>query len=88
MRGRHRRGIQHTIAEVLRRELLQQPPGARLASVDVLAARFGASPKTVLSALQALAREGLVVIRPRVGVFVAGQLPANSRSSTGKTSST
>ncbi|MDR7414887.1 MAG: winged helix-turn-helix domain-containing protein [Armatimonadota bacterium] len=86
MRGRHRRGIQEAIAEALRTEILRQPPGARLASVDVLAARFGASPKTVVAALQALAREGLVVIRPRVGVFVAGQA-ANSGISSSSTSS-
>jgi DNA-binding GntR family transcriptional regulator len=86
MRGRHRRGIQQAIAETLRAEILQQAPGARLASLEVLAARFGASPKTVATALQTLAREGLVVIRPRVGVFVADQA-ANSGSSSSSTSS-
>ncbi len=87
MRGRHRRGIQAVIVEALRAEILRQRPGARLEPVDVLAARFGASPKTVVAALQELARAGLVVIRPRVGVFVADQA-RNSRTSSSSSSST
>jgi len=90
-RKRQRGDAARVIVEVLRAEVCAKPPGTRLLPVGVLAARFGASLGTVLAALRELAREGWIVIRPRVGIFVADRSdgpestrPASSpRSGTG-----
>src|SRR6266699_5612982 len=49
-------------------------PGERL-NVDELAAKLGVSLTPVRSAIQQLATEGLVEIRPRSGTFVASLSP-------------
>lgn len=50
-------------------------PGDRLPSTREIGDEFDVDPRVVLAAYQALAEEGLVVLRPRSGVFVA---PATS----------
>lgn len=45
--------------------------GDRLPSVRELGAEFDADPRLVLAAYRALAREGVVEIRPRSGIYVA-----------------
>lgn len=71
VQGRRSGDATRAIVEALRAEVRTKPPGTRLLPVGVLAARFGASPGTVLTALRELTREGWIVIRPRVGIFVA-----------------
>ena len=46
-------------------------PGDRLPSTREIGSEFGADPRVVLAAYQTLAHDGLVVLRPRSGVFVA-----------------
>lgn len=56
-------------------------PGDRLPSTREIGSEFGADPRVVLAAYQTLADDGLVVLRPRSGVFVApvSSLPAADR---------
>ena len=46
-------------------------PGDRLPSTREIGGEFDVDPRVVLAAYQTLAQEGLVVLRPRSGVFVA-----------------
>jgi DNA-binding FadR family transcriptional regulator len=46
-------------------------PGAKLPSYRQLATDFGAARNTVMEAVQQLAREGLVTIRPQSGAVVS-----------------
>jgi DNA-binding transcriptional regulator YhcF (GntR family) len=46
-------------------------PGDRLPSTREIGSELGADPRVVLAAYQTLADDGLVVLRPRSGVFVA-----------------
>lgn len=46
-------------------------PGDRLPSTREIGSELGADPRVVLAAYQTLANDGLVVLRPRSGVFVA-----------------
>ena len=59
-----------TIAQELRREIVDLRAGARLPSTRSLTARFAASPVTVQQAVRMLVREGLVESRPGSGNFV------------------
>ncbi|HVS59341.1 MAG TPA: GntR family transcriptional regulator [Gemmatimonadaceae bacterium] len=52
-------------------------PGDRLPSTREIGSEFDVDPRVALAAYQALAEEGLVVLRPRSGVFVA---PASALS--------
>ncbi len=67
-----KRGIQERIAHQLRNRISRGElmPGAVL-SEGALAQEFGASRTPVREALKQLQAEGLIVIRPRVGTFVA-----------------
>jgi DNA-binding GntR family transcriptional regulator len=60
------------VAAILRRDILSGvlTPGTRLIEVD-LADRFGVSRGPIREALRELSRVGLVVDRPRQGVFVS-----------------
>src|SRR5690606_27507982 len=51
-------------------------PGDRLPSMRTYARRLGVSPHRVLAAYALLEREGLVLRRPRSGVFVAPAVAA------------
>jgi DNA-binding GntR family transcriptional regulator len=58
------------IADALRPEIAELPPGHRLASLRELADRFGVTPVTVGNALQMLIDEELIVSVPTRGYFV------------------
>jgi DNA-binding GntR family transcriptional regulator len=68
-----KRGTTEGVYDVLRRRILacEYPSGERLA-LDELAGEFQCSVSIVRSAIQLLANEGLVEIRPRSGSYVAG----------------
>lgn len=67
--------VSHSLSEqtrgIIRDDIvsLNLKPGSRL-TVDMLAERFGISRTPVRDALNALAKEGLVVVVPRVGYYV------------------
>ncbi len=65
------------VREALRSEIVsgRLRPGQRLPTHVELAARFGVSNVTVQHALNRLAAEGVVEIRPRAGSFVSGRPP-------------
>lgn len=65
--------LQKRIEHSLRTRALS--PGDRLPSTREIGNEFDVDPRVALAAYQALAQEGLVVLRPRSGVFVA---PASS----------
>jgi DNA-binding transcriptional regulator YhcF (GntR family) len=65
--------LQKRIEHSLRTRALS--PGDRLPSTREIGGEFDVDPRVVLAAYQTLAEEGLVVLRPRSGVFVA---PASS----------
>ncbi len=65
--------LQQRIEHSLRTRALA--PGDRLPSTRQIGGEFDVDPRVALAAYQALAQEGLVVLRPRSGVFVA---PAGS----------
>lgn len=67
-----RRGVQQGVAEQLRSRITRGElmPGSML-SEAALAQEFGASRTPIREALKQLQAEGLVIIRPRVGSFVA-----------------
>ncbi len=54
-------------------------PGDRLPSIREVGTEFDVDPRVALAAYQSLADEGLVVLRPRSGVFVAGAAPSDER---------
>ncbi|PZA07652.1 MULTISPECIES: PLP-dependent aminotransferase family protein [unclassified Meiothermus] len=60
-----------TLAQQLRENLRGLEPGTRLPAVRELVARYGVSPVTVHKALRQLAQQGLVVVRPGSGTYVA-----------------
>ncbi len=64
--------ITHQITDDLRRQITNGMlgPGALLPSEPELAQQYGVSRQTARTALQALEREGLVVVRPRRGRVV------------------
>ena len=66
------RQLWEDVAAILRRDILSGAlaPGTRLIEVD-LADRFGVSRGPIREALRELGRVGLVVDRPRQGVFVS-----------------
>lgn len=51
-------------------------PGAALLSVKAFAAKYAISPQSVARGLRSLVRQGLVISRPRQGLFVSSQLNA------------
>ena len=65
------------IAETLRKRIERSlqtralSPGDRLPSTREIGSELGADPRVVLAAYRTLADDGLVVLRPRSGVFVA-----------------
>jgi DNA-binding transcriptional MocR family regulator len=59
------------LAQQLREKLRGLEPGARLPTVRELVAQCGVSPVTVNKALSQLAQQGLVVVRPGSGTYVA-----------------
>ena len=65
------------IATLLRRRILTGlrtralAPGVRLPSTRDLAAQLGSDPRVVLAAYRELAREGMVELRPRSGIYLA-----------------
>ncbi|MEP6549762.1 MAG: GntR family transcriptional regulator, partial [Gemmatimonadales bacterium] len=61
--------LQRRIEHSLRTRALS--PGDRLPSTREIGGEFDVDPRVALAAYQALAEEGLVVLRPRSGVFVA-----------------
>lgn len=63
------------LAAILRDDILngQIAPGARVPSETTLSQTYGISVKTVRRAVQVLRGEGLAVVSPGVGVFVAGE---------------
>lgn len=69
------------IAEVMRRRVLGGVSAGtlrrndRLPSARELALEFDVDPRLVLSAYRVLSREGLVDIRRRSGIYVAGMAP-------------
>lgn len=67
--------LQKRIEHSLRTRALA--PGDRLPSTREIGTEFDVDPRVALAAYQLLAEEGLVVLRPRSGVFVA---PASSPS--------
>jgi DNA-binding transcriptional regulator YhcF (GntR family) len=81
-------GRQHVsrraVADALRAQIgdstnAKYRPGAKLPSYRQLAAQHGVAVNTAMAAVQALADEGLVTIRPSSGAFVrdaTGQGPA------------
>lgn len=71
--------LQKRIEHSLRTRALS--PGDRLPSTRELGSEFDVDPRVALAAYQALAEEGLVVLRPRSGVFVApASAPSEERS--------
>ena len=64
--------ITHQITDDLRRQITNGTlgPGALLPSEPELAQQYGVSRQTARTALQALEREGLVIVRPRRGRVV------------------
>ncbi len=75
------RGRRSEIAEVMRRRVLGGVNAGtlhrndRLPSARDLAAEFDVDPRLVLSAYRVLAREGIVDIRRRSGIYVIGGTP-------------
>ena len=67
--------LQRRIEHSLRTRALS--PGDRLPSTREVGGEFDVDPRVALAAYQTLAEEGLVVLKPRSGVFVA---PASSLS--------
>ncbi len=67
--------LQRRIEQSLRSRALS--PGDRLPSTREVGGEFDVDPRVALAAYQTLAQEGLVVLRPRSGVFVA---PASALS--------
>ena len=61
--------LQRRIEHSLRTRALS--PGDRLPSTREIGGEFDVDPRVALAAYQALAEEGIVVLRPRSGVFVA-----------------
>ncbi|NRQ32981.1 GntR family transcriptional regulator [Nonomuraea sp. NN258] len=59
------------------------PPDVRLPGEPVLAARFGTARITVRKALELLQQEGLIVVVPSKGRFVAAQSPPSDTNSEG-----
>ncbi|HEV2122664.1 MAG TPA: GntR family transcriptional regulator [Chloroflexota bacterium] len=55
------------------------PPGGKV-TAESLSQRFGVSRTTVKSAIDQLASEGLVDVRPQVGTFVRGLTPDDVRA--------
>lgn len=67
-----RQGISDSVYDALRQAILQRVfhPGERL-DVDALAKKFDVSAMPVRQAVQRLATEGLMEVRPRSGTYVA-----------------
>ncbi|MGQ0701940.1 MAG: GntR family transcriptional regulator [Gemmatimonadales bacterium] len=74
---RIREVLWHRIASGIHRGTLT--PGQRLPSTRQLGAEFGAAPRTVMAAYAELAREGVVELRRRSGIYVAKR-PASERT--------
>ncbi|RIH88211.1 PLP-dependent aminotransferase family protein [Calidithermus roseus] len=60
-----------TLAQQLKETLRGLEPGSRLPTVRELVAQYGVSPVTVNKALSQLTQQGLVVVRPGSGTYVA-----------------
>ncbi len=71
--GRTTREIAGSVEAAVGAGALQ--PGAALPSVRSLAATLGVSPSTVAAAFAELRRRGVVVSRPRSGLFIADRPP-------------
>ncbi|HTL52032.1 MAG TPA: substrate-binding domain-containing protein [Planctomycetota bacterium] len=63
--------IHDIIRQIVAGEL---PPGAPLLSVKALSAKYRISPQSVARGLKVLVRRGLVISRPRRGLFVSEKL--------------
>jgi DNA-binding transcriptional regulator YhcF (GntR family) len=60
-------------------------PGDRLPSIREVGTEFDVDPRVALAAYQSLAEEGLVVLKPRSGVFVAPAVaPSDERPPSGE----
>lgn len=68
-----------SVTDDLRSAVAGGRPGERLPSVRELMSRHRVSPATVQQAVQQLAAEGLVEVRPGRGSFVAAARPAQTR---------
>jgi DNA-binding transcriptional MocR family regulator len=68
------------LSEELKRQIGGMSPGERLPSSREIMRERGVSPITVSRAISALAAEGLVVVRPGAGTFVAQPAPAARRA--------
>jgi len=68
---------QRLIVDELRRQILRGeiPPGGRIPTQLELSKRFRVSNVTVLRAMDRLAHEGVLVVRGRLGTFVANHPP-------------
>lgn len=71
--------LQKRIEHSLRTRALS--PGDRLPSTREIGSEFDVDPRVALAAYQMLANEGLVVLRPRSGVFVAPASPLSDEPS-------
>jgi DNA-binding transcriptional regulator YhcF (GntR family) len=63
--------MQQVARQMLMRHLEQLPVGARLPSLSDLARELGVGRNNLQEAMRALAQEGIVVSRPKLGTFVA-----------------
>jgi len=83
MAVRRRAYIENTLRKRIENSLRTRAlsPGDRLPSTREIGSELGADPRVVLAAYQTLADDGLVVLRPRSGVFVApvSALPGEDR---------
>ncbi len=75
-------GVWVPIAQELRQRIRTLPPGARLPTVRGLMHEFAVSQGTVLAALKALEKDGLISARVGQGTFVADSVPAAPRQKT------
>lgn len=83
MSARRKTFIASTLRKRIEHSLLTRAlsSGDRLPSTREIGSELDVDPRVVLAAYQALAEEGLVVLRPRSGVFVApASAPSEERS--------
>ncbi|MBN1446207.1 MAG: extracellular solute-binding protein [Candidatus Omnitrophica bacterium] len=62
----------------LREDIIKMFPGSVIPSIKQLQNSYSAGQSTVVKAISALEDEGLLIRKPRKGVFVAGNIPETS----------